>query len=59
MPSPGAGTGTPAMADRLLHLIEADGVSSAGRLVAWLAGGLIGAVIAAGALVLLLGAHVS
>jgi hypothetical protein len=47
------------MADRLLHLIESEDLSSAGRLVAWLAGGLIGAAVAAGALVLLLGAHVS
>jgi hypothetical protein len=47
------------MADRLLHLIESDDLSSGGRLVAWLAGGLIGALIAAGTLLLLTGAHVS
>lgn len=47
------------MADRLLHLLEPEDLSSAGRLVGWLAGGLIGALIAAAALVLLLGAHIS
>jgi hypothetical protein len=47
------------MADRLLHLIEPDGLDSAGRLVAWIAGGLIGALVAAAALVLLLGAHIA
>ena len=47
------------MTERLLHLIEPDGLDSAGRLVAWIAGGLVGAIVAATALVLLLGAHIA
>lgn len=47
------------MTDRLLHLIEPDDLGRAERLVAWLAGGLIGAVVATAALVLLLGPHTS
>jgi hypothetical protein len=47
------------MADRLLNLIEPDDLGSAARLVAWLAGGLVGAIIATATLVLLLGAHVA
>jgi hypothetical protein len=47
------------MTDRLLHLIEPDGVDSAGRLVAWIAGGLVGAIVATATLVLLLGAHIA
>ena len=43
------------MTDRLLHLIEPDDLGRAERLVAWLAGGLIGAVLATAALVLFLG----
>ena len=46
------------MTDRLLHLIEQDGLDSAGRLLAWIAGGLVGAIVATTMLVLLLGAHI-
>lgn len=47
------------MTDRLLHLIEPDDLGSAARLLAWLAGGLIGAIAATATLVLLLGAHIA
>ena len=47
------------MTDRLLQLIEPDGVDSAGRLVAWIAGGLVGAIVATATLALLLGAHIA
>jgi hypothetical protein len=47
------------MTDRLLHLIEPDGLDSAGRLLAWIAGGLVGAIVATTTLVLLLGAHIA
>ena len=41
------------MTDFLLDLIEPDALSRTGRLVAWVAGGLIGVVVAIAALVLL------
>jgi hypothetical protein len=41
------------MTDFLLHLIEPDALGRAGRLVAWIAGGLVGVIIALAALVLL------
>jgi hypothetical protein len=47
------------MTERLLHLIEPDGLDSAGRLLAWIAGGLVGAIVAAATLVLVLGAHLA
>ena len=43
------------MADFLLHLIEPDALGRNERLVAWVAGGLIGVIAATAALVLLLG----
>jgi hypothetical protein len=47
------------MTDRLLHLIEPDDLGRGERLLAWLAGGLIGAIVATATLVLLLGTHIS
>jgi hypothetical protein len=47
------------MADRLLNLIEPDDLGSGARLLAWLVGGSIGAILAAATLLLLLGAHLS
>jgi hypothetical protein len=47
------------MTDRLLHLIEPDDLGSGARLLGWLAGGLIGAIVATATLVLLLGTHFS
>jgi hypothetical protein len=47
------------MADRLINLIEPDDLGSTARLVAWLVGGSVGAIVAAATLVLLLGTHVS
>ena len=44
------------MADFLLHLIEPDALGRNERLVAWVAGGLIGVGVATVALLLLLGA---
>jgi hypothetical protein len=44
------------MTNFLLHLIEPDALGRTGRLVAWVAGGLIGATVATVALLLLLGA---
>jgi hypothetical protein len=40
------------MTDFLLHLIEPDALGRAGRLVAWIAGGSIGAIVAIAALAL-------
>jgi len=42
------------MTDRLLNLIEPQGLGRATRLLGWLAGGLLGLIAAASALVLLL-----
>jgi hypothetical protein len=47
------------MTDRLLHLIEPDDLGSGARLLGWVAGGLVGALVATATLVLLLGAHLS
>jgi hypothetical protein len=47
------------MADRLLHLIEPDGLDSTGRLVGWIAGVLVGAIVATAMLALLLGANIA
>jgi hypothetical protein len=47
------------MADRLLNLIEPDDLGSGARLFGWLVGGLVGAIVATAALLLLLGAHLS
>jgi hypothetical protein len=46
------------MTDRLLHLIEPEDLGRVERLLAWIAGGLIGAIVATAALVLLLGPHI-
>jgi hypothetical protein len=42
------------MTDRLLNLIEPQGLDRTARLVGWIAGGLMGSILAAAALVLLL-----
>ena len=47
------------MTDRLLHLIEPDDLDSTARLLGWIAGGLVGAIVATATLVLLLGADIA
>ena len=47
------------MTDRLLQLIEPDDLDSATRLLGWIAGGLVGAIVATATLVLLLGADIA
>jgi hypothetical protein len=47
------------MTDRLLQLIEPDDLDSAARLQGWIAGGLLGAIVATATLVLLLGADIA
>jgi hypothetical protein len=47
------------MTDRLLNLIEPQGLDRTARLVGWIAGGLVGSILAAAALLLLISnAHV-
>jgi hypothetical protein len=47
------------MTDRLLNLIEPQGLDRTARLIGWIAGGLVGSSIAAAALVFLLShAHI-
>jgi hypothetical protein len=41
------------MTDRLLDLIEPQGLDRTARLVGWIAGGLVGSIVAAAALMLL------
>jgi hypothetical protein len=42
------------MTDRLLNLIEPQGLDRTARLVGWIAGGLVGSLVATAALVLLI-----
>ncbi len=41
------------MTDRLLNLIEPQGLDRTARLLGWIAGGLLGGIVAAAALMLL------
>jgi hypothetical protein len=46
------------MTERLLNLIEPRGVGRHALLGGWIAGGIVGAIIAIAALLVLLGAHI-
>jgi hypothetical protein len=46
------------MADRLLNLIEPDHLGHSARLLGWICGGLLGAIVATATLVLVFGTRI-
>lgn len=46
------------MTERLLNLFEPHGVGRPAKIAGWIAGGLVGSIIAVAALLVLLGSHI-
>jgi hypothetical protein len=46
------------MTERLLSLVEPRGVGRSAEIVGWVAGGLVGSIVAIAALLVLLSAHI-